>query len=231
VYHVMLNLFQQPGTDLKQVQVTYVGNNGGLLRIVISGRPAPMAFLLLGVTTMATESGRTADTATEELAINGGPKAKTTPAKAMYPGGLRLGTKRGAGARSPRTEIPLPVLRAREYPSKVNEFEKLFAKRIGARHCLAMTNCTVGLISALVAVGVGPGDEVIVSGYTFFASCAAIVAAKAIPVICEIDDSLTMDPADLEAKITPHTKAIIPVHMRGAPCDMDAIMAIAKKHN
>ena len=82
-----------------------------------------------------------------------------------------------------------------------------------------------------MAVGVGPGSEVIVNGYTFFASCAAIVAAKAVPVICEIDDSLTMDPDDLERKITPHTKAVICVHMRGAPCNMERIVAICRKLN
>ena len=168
----------------------------------------------------------------EKLAINGGPKAKTTPNIPMYPGGLEIGEEEKAQL--------LEVIDRKylfryygpaEYPSKVNEFEKRFAERMGAKHCLAVTNCTSALISALVAVGVGPGDEVIVNGYTFFASCAAIVAAKAIPVICEIDDSMTMDPVDLEKKITEHTKAIIAVHMRGVPCDMDAITAIARKHN
>ncbi|MHB0913030.1 MAG: DegT/DnrJ/EryC1/StrS family aminotransferase [Armatimonadota bacterium] len=169
---------------------------------------------------------------TEALAINGGPKAKTTPGIPMYPGGLEIGEEE-------RAQV-LEVLERKylfryygpaEYPSKVNEFEKAFATRMGAKHCLAVTNCTSALISALVACGVGPGDEVIVNGYTFFASCAAIVAAKAVPVICDIDESMTMDPRDLEKKITPYTKAIVAVHMRGAPCDMDAITAIAKKHN
>ncbi len=170
--------------------------------------------------------------ATEALAINGGPKAKTTPTIPMYPGGLEIGEEEKAQV----LEVLDRKYLFRYYgpadcPSKVNEFEKQFAEKMGAKHCLAVTNCTSALIDALVAVGVGPGDEVIVNGYTFFASCAAIVAAKAVPVICEIDDSLTLDPVDLEAKITPHTKAIIAVHMRGVPCDMDAIVGIAKKHN
>ncbi|MHB0998623.1 MAG: DegT/DnrJ/EryC1/StrS family aminotransferase [Armatimonadota bacterium] len=168
----------------------------------------------------------------EELAINGGPKAKTTPKIPMYPGGLEIGEEE-------KKEV-MEVLDRKylfryygpeEYPSKVREFEVDFAEKMGAKHCLAVTSCTSALISALVAVGVGPGDEVIVNGYTFFASCAAIVAAKAIPVICEIDDSLTLDPNDLESKITEHTKAVIAVHMRGAPCDMDKITAICKKYN
>ena len=87
------------------------------------------------------------------------------------------------------------------------------------------------MITALVACGVGPGDEVIVPGYTFFASCAAVVAAKAIPVIAEVDETLTIDPDDIEKKITSSTKAIIVVHMRGVPCNMDRIMEIADKHN
>ena len=168
----------------------------------------------------------------QTLAINGGPKAKTTPTIPMYPGGLEI----GAAEKAQVLEVLDRKYLFRYYgpenfPSKVNEFEKKFAAYVGARHCLAVTNCTSALISALVAVGVGPGDEVIVNGYTFFASCAAIVAAKAVPVICEIDDSLTLDPADLEKKITPHTKAVICVHMRGAPCDMDRIVAICRKHN
>lgn len=167
-----------------------------------------------------------------DLAINGGPKAKTTPNLPMFPGGLEIG--------EPEEKQVLEVLRRKylfryygpqEYPSKVAEFERKFAAKMGSRHCLAVNSCTSALISALVACGVGPGDEVIVNGYTFFASCAAIVAAKAIPVICEIDDSLTMDPDDLEKKITEHTKAVIAVHMRGAPCDMDRITSICRKHN
>lgn len=102
---------------------------------------------------------------------------------------------------------------------------------MGAKHCLATSSCTGALLSALTACGIGPGDECIVTGYTFFASCAAIVGAKAIPVIAEVDETLTIDPADIEKKITPATKGIVCVHMRGVPCDMDAIMAIAKKHD
>ncbi|MBI3991569.1 MAG: DegT/DnrJ/EryC1/StrS family aminotransferase [Candidatus Omnitrophica bacterium] len=167
----------------------------------------------------------------EKLAIDGGSKAKTTPNIPMYPGGMEIGEEEKRQA--------LEVLDRKylfryygpsEYPSKVSELEDRFSKKIGAKHCLAVNSCTSALISGLVAAGVGPGDEVIVSGYTFFASCAAIVAAKAIPVICEIDDSLTMDPDDFEKKINKNTKAVIAVHMRGAPCDMDRIKPVCKKY-
>jgi dTDP-4-amino-4,6-dideoxygalactose transaminase len=168
----------------------------------------------------------------EKLAIYGGPKAKTTPNYPMYPGGLEIGEE--------EKKQVLEVLDRKylfryygpeNYPSKVAELEVEFARKMGSQYALAVTSCTGALITSLVACGIGAGDEVLVTGYTFFASCASIVAANAIPVICEIDETLTMDPDDVEKKITPYTKAIIVVHMRGVPCDMDRIMAIAKKHN
>lgn len=168
----------------------------------------------------------------EKLAIYGGPKAKTTPNYPMYPGGLEIGEE--------EKKQVLEVLDRKylfryygpeNYPSKVREFELKFAEKMGSKYGLAVNSCTSALITSLVACGVGPGDEVIVTGYTFFASCAAIVGAKAIPVICEIDETLTMDPVDIEKKITPATKALVVVHMRGVPCDMDRIMGIARKHN
>src|SRR5690606_18694139 len=86
------------------------------------------------------------------------------------------------------------------------------------------------LITALVGLGIGTGDEVIVPGYTYIASAAAVLTVGAIPVIAEVDDTLTLDPRDVERKITPLTKAIMPVHMRGLPAQMDEIMAIARRH-
>ncbi len=168
----------------------------------------------------------------EKLALYGGPKAKTTPNVPMYPGGLEIGEE--------EKKQVLEVLERKylfryygpeQYPSKVRQFEEEFAKKVGAKYALAVNSCTSALISALVAVGVGPGDEVIVPGYTFFASCASIVAAKAIPVIAEVDETLTMDLDDVEKKINSSTKALLLVHMRGVPCDMDRAVAIAKKHN
>ncbi len=168
----------------------------------------------------------------EKLAIYGGPKAKTTPNYPMYPGGLEIGEEE---RRQVNEVIDKKYLfryyGPEKHPSKVREFEVAFAERMGAKYCLAVNSCTSALVSSLVACGVGPGDEVIVTGYTFFASCASIVSAKAIPVIAEVDETLTMDPDDIEKKITPSTKALVVVHMRGVPCDMDRIMAIAKKHD
>ncbi len=115
--------------------------------------------------------------------------------------------------------------------SKAELFEKEFTAKTGCKHALAVNSGTSALIAALAAAGVGPGDEVIVPAYTFFASVSAIVVAKAIPIITEIDESLTLDPAAVEANITEQTKAIMPVHMLGHQADMDKINDIAKRHN
>ena len=117
------------------------------------------------------------------------------------------------------------------FKHKVVDFEKEFAKYEGARHCIALSSGTGALLTCLAALGIGPGDEVIVPGYTFIASISAIIYARAIPVLAEIDESLTIDPEDIIKKITNRTKAIMPVHMLGNPCDMDTIMQIAKENN
>lgn len=115
--------------------------------------------------------------------------------------------------------------------SKVVEFERQFAAHVGCKNVLGVNSGTSALIAALVAAGVGPGDEVIIPAYTFFASASAVVVAKAIPVIADINESLMIDPEAVEKLITSRTKAILPVHMLGFPCEMDRICEIAKKHN
>lgn len=113
----------------------------------------------------------------------------------------------------------------------VREFEEKFCKYIGVEYGVALSNGTSCLQAAVFGLGVGPGDEVIVPSFTFWASAAPIVAANAVPVFCEIDpDTHCIDPADIEKRITPKTKAIMVVHVWGNPADMDTIMAIAKKH-
>jgi len=116
-------------------------------------------------------------------------------------------------------------------PSKCIKFEKELAAHRGAKYCLAVTSGTAALIVAVAGLGVGPGDEVILPAWTWYACYDAIIASGATPVFAEIDESLTLDPADVERKITPHTKVIMPVHIAGEPADMDAIMAIARRHN
>lgn len=114
--------------------------------------------------------------------------------------------------------------------SRAERFEKEYAQKVGAKYVLAVNSGTSALIAALIAAGIGPGDEVIIPGYTFFASASAVVVARGIPVIVEIDESMTIDPEAIRKAITPRTKAILPVHMVGHPCRMEAIMEIAREH-
>lgn len=109
--------------------------------------------------------------------------------------------------------------------------ERELAKMAGVKHALMMNSGTSALISAMVALGIGPGDEVLVSAYTWISTPLAPVILGAIPRLVEVDESLTMDPDDLARKITPRTKAIMVIHMANRPCDMDRIMEIANKHN
>jgi len=114
---------------------------------------------------------------------------------------------------------------------EVLHFDEEMQEKFGCERALFMTSGKAALISALVGMGIGPGDEVIVPAYTYIATAIAVVAAGAIPVIAEVDETLTLDPMDVEAKISPRTKAIIPVHIQGLPNNMDALCTIAKKHN
>jgi perosamine synthetase len=113
---------------------------------------------------------------------------------------------------------------------RLGEFERLFAERVGASHASAVSSGTAGLHLALRAVGVGPGDEVITSPFSFVASANAIVYCGATPVFADIDPmTLNLDPVAAEAAITPRTKAILPVHIFGYPADMPAFERIAQR--
>lgn len=111
-------------------------------------------------------------------------------------------------------------------------FEREFAAWVGTRHAIALANGTVALDLALKAVGVGAGDEVVVTPRTFLASVSSIVNAGAVPVFAEIDrDSQNITAETIRAVLTPRTRAVICVHLAGWPCDMDPIMALAKEHD
>jgi dTDP-4-amino-4,6-dideoxygalactose transaminase len=114
---------------------------------------------------------------------------------------------------------------------EVAAFESEFAKYVGAEYGIAVNSGTSALHLALLAAGIGPGDEVITVPFTFVATVAAVCYTGAHPVFVDIDPmSFTMDTTQLEAAITPRTKAILPVHIYGQPADMDPILAIARKH-
>ena len=114
---------------------------------------------------------------------------------------------------------------------RVEEFEARFAAYCDARYATACTSGSTALILAIVACGIGAGDEVIVPPYTFIATATSVFMANAVPVFADIDpNTFNLDPAAVEAAITPRTKAIVPVHLGGCPCDMDGIMDVARKH-
>jgi len=114
---------------------------------------------------------------------------------------------------------------------KTQEFERRFAEYMGTRHAIAVNSCTGGLHVALAAVGIGPGDEVIVPTMTFCSTANVVVHLGGTPVLADIGEDYNVDPSEIERRITPRTKAIIPVHYSGQPCRMDEILACARKHN
>jgi 8-amino-3,8-dideoxy-alpha-D-manno-octulosonate transaminase len=117
-----------------------------------------------------------------------------------------------------------------DFKQKVFTLEREFSRHIGARYCVAVNSGTSALMAALTAIGLQPGDEVLVPGYSFIASMSAVIAVGGVPVLIEVDESLTMDPVDAENKITPRTRVIMPVHMLGNPCDMERILSLAEKY-
>ena len=117
------------------------------------------------------------------------------------------------------------------FQGKVLQLEEEMIRRSQVRYAVAVNSGTTALLTALVGLGVGPGDEVIVPGFTFVASISSIVYAGAVPVLAEIDGTLNLDPEDVRKKITPRTKAIMAVHMMGNPARLDELKAIAAEHD
>ena len=114
---------------------------------------------------------------------------------------------------------------------RVREFERAWAAHFGVKHAVTVNSCTSALSAAIGAIGIEPGDEVIVTPWTMSASATAIVHWNAIPVFADIDPrTFCLDPKSVEANITPHTRAIVAVDIFGQSADMDALMAIARKH-
>jgi dTDP-4-amino-4,6-dideoxygalactose transaminase len=112
-----------------------------------------------------------------------------------------------------------------------DRFEARYADHLGVSQFALTVSGTYALSAAMIAVGLGPGDEVLIPAHTYMATATAVLTTGAIPVIVDVDDSITIDPLAVEAAIGPRTKAVVPVHMWGAACNMDAIMAIARRHD
>jgi 8-amino-3,8-dideoxy-alpha-D-manno-octulosonate transaminase len=165
------------------------------------------------------------------LARDGGPPARTRPEPPMFPGGMEIGEEEVAAVtRVLRSKNVFRYYGVDDGPQEVAAFEQEFSAHLGAKHTLAVNAGSSALICGLIGAGVGRGDEVIVPAYTWNATANAVIATGAIPVLAEVDDSLTLDPGDVAAKITARTKALLPVHMRGAPADMEALTGIARDH-
>ncbi|MFZ0746393.1 MAG: DegT/DnrJ/EryC1/StrS family aminotransferase [Terracidiphilus sp.] len=164
------------------------------------------------------------------LAINGGAPVRTTPLPLEFPGIHYMGEE--------EIKAALRVLRSRspfryygiDLQGEVQAFETEMASFVGTTHCLATNSGTGSLHIALAALGVGPGQEVIVPAYMWVSVIAAVVNLGAIPVLADIDDTFCLDPAAVEARITPRTAGIIAVHMSGAPANIKAIKKVAREH-
>jgi dTDP-4-amino-4,6-dideoxygalactose transaminase len=111
-----------------------------------------------------------------------------------------------------------------------DRFERRYAEYLGTGHVALTASGTFALTAAVNALGIGPGDEVLVPAHTYMATAMAVLAAGAIPVIVDVDESITIDPDAVDDAAGPRTRAVIPVHMWGAACDMDRIMAVAERH-
>ena len=117
------------------------------------------------------------------------------------------------------------------FKAKVFRLEREVAELVGVRHSVAVNSGTTALLVALSGLGVGPGDEVIVPGYTFIASMSSIIYARAIPILADVDRTLNLDPEDVRRKITPRTRAILAVHMLGNAARLDELKAVADQHS
>src|SRR6185369_14991456 len=115
--------------------------------------------------------------------------------------------------------------------SQLKTFEKNLAEYVGTSHAVGLNSGFHALHLSLIAAGIGPGDEVITVAHTFLASISAIVLVGAKPVLVDVTEDYNMDMDALEAAITPKTRGIMPVHLNGRVCDMDRLMALAKKHD
>jgi Predicted pyridoxal phosphate-dependent enzyme apparently involved in regulation of cell wall biogenesis len=167
----------------------------------------------------------------EKLAINGGKPVRDAGLPSSYPGASLYGEEElKAVSEVIRRKSPFRYY-GFDLAEKTKEFENCFSSKMGSRHALAVTSGTASLIVALKALGIGPGDKVIVPANTFEATPGSVIIAGAVPVFADVDESMNIGPHEIEKLADKYTKAVIPVHILGNPCEMDKIMNIAKKHN
>ncbi len=175
-------------------------------------------------------SSLTSDVHGQALAIHGGSKAVDRDLN-LYKGAGLIGDEEKQAVMEVLDTQSLFRYYGPNHLGKVEAFEQGLADYLGVPFALGTANGTAALRLGLAALGVGPGDEVIVPAATFIASVGAIVASRARPVFCEVDANMLLDPADLERCLTPLTKAIMPVHLGGKCADMDAVCDFARAHD
>src|SRR5271166_3384763 len=161
----------------------------------------------------------------QQLAIAGGPRTVPAGLAKLWP---QIGDLE---RRAVLAVLDSGILSGAHAP-EIKALESEFARYVDSRYCLSTNSGTAALHIAVAAAGIGPGDEVITSAFTFLASALAVLHQNAVPVFADIDPvTFNISPAEIERKITPRTRAIMPVHIHGLPADMDEILAIARKHN
>jgi 8-amino-3,8-dideoxy-alpha-D-manno-octulosonate transaminase len=165
----------------------------------------------------------------ERLAIDGGTPVRSEPLPLEFPGIHHMGEEELDAANRLLTSRSLFRYYGIDLRHEVDQFESEFASFIGVKHALAVSSGTGALQTALSALGVGPGQEIIVPAYMWVSVVAAVVNQGAIPVLADIDETFCMDPAQLERQITGRTKGVIVVHMSGAPANIKAIRDITRK--
>jgi 8-amino-3,8-dideoxy-alpha-D-manno-octulosonate transaminase len=165
------------------------------------------------------------------LAVSGGKPVRTSLLKTEYPGAQFYDDQERTELNQAYDTHSLFRFYGSQPPKKCAAFEQEMQAKMGVKFALGVTSGTAALHCALTALGVGPGDEVILPAWTWHSDYTTTLLTGALPVFAEADESFCIDPADVEAKITPRTKAIIVVHLFGSPADMGRILAIGKKHN
>ncbi|HMJ63280.1 MAG TPA: DegT/DnrJ/EryC1/StrS family aminotransferase [Bryobacteraceae bacterium] len=168
--------------------------------------------------------------AEEKLAMDGGAPIRATRPTTEFPGAQFYDNQERNELTEAYDSHSLFRFYGPSTPRKVESFEKELGAFLGAKYVLGVTSGTAALHTALTALGVGPGDEVILPAWTWHSSYTTILMTGALPVFAEVDESFTLDPADVERKITPQTKVIMPVHLFGTASDMGRIMPLAREH-
>jgi dTDP-4-amino-4,6-dideoxygalactose transaminase len=181
-------------------------------------------------TFLAATAALAGTTGSTTLAVDGGTPIRSKPLRATYYGPEYYDDKELSQLRDviERRQPFRWYGPGKEPPRKVLEFEKTLATRMSVKFALGVTSGTAALTTALAALGVGPGDEVILPAWSWYSCFNAIVLNGALPVFAESDESFNLDASDVESKITPQTRAIMVVHTMGNPADMDALMTVAR---